>query len=735
MSYVPESHEHQYKAVVTPPSCTEDGYTTYTCYCGDSYVADETAALGHDWVSDVIAPTCTELGYTQSICSVCEYMIRSEYIDALGHSYEVSEIVIPTCTEGGHTQYTCSACGDNYIDNYSDPTGHNFEDGICVGCGMLESEMARGSCGENLTWVLTEDGMLMIFGEGDMLLTGTDVHGYPAMTWYPYRDQIQSVVINDGVTSVCAYAFSDYFGEPWPNLLKVNIGNSVKTIDDYAFYNCSNLSSVVFPNGLTSIGRYAFSNSRLRNITIPDSVTSIGDEAFANCAYLIRATIGNGVTAIGDRTFYNCPNLSNVRIGDSVASICESAFSGCTKLINVEIPSGVTSIDEMAFCNCDSLKSISLPGVVTIGREAFYSCDALASAEFGSALSTIGIFAFDSCSNLSEITFHGDAPDIGYEAFYGATANANYPEGNDTWTSDVMQDYGGELTWIPYSTNAEIASGWSGNTQWILTSDGVLTVYGSGNMKNYGYGGNQPWISYADQITSIVIEDGVTAVGDGAFMGLTKLESVTLPDTGLTKIGEAAFYGCSSLMEIDIPDSVYTVFDYTFKNCTSLESVRLSKILIKVGQGAFENCTSLANIFIPTNANIIGSWSFKGCTGLVEADMQWADATEIREGAFKNCSSLTNIILPADIQTLGDSCFYGIAATDFTVPETVTEVGPWCFARAYSLSVIRFEGNAPTIGEGAFNKLILTAYYPSGDAAWTPNIMQNYGGTITWKEN
>jgi spermidine/putrescine transport system permease protein len=165
---------------------------------------------------------------------------------------------------------------------------------------------------------------------------------------------------------------------------------------------------------------------------------------------------------------------------------------------------------------------------------------------------------------------------------------------------------------------------------------------------------------------------------------------------------------------------------------SSLEDVRLSKALIKVGQGAFENCTSLDYIYIPGNVGIIGSWSFKGCTGLVEVDMTWTDITKIREGAFKNCSALTRIHLPENIQTLGDSCFYGIGATSFTVPGTVTSIEAWCFARA-NLKSITFKGNAPTIGEGAFNKITLTAYYPRNNATWTSAKKQNYGGTVTWK--
>ncbi len=277
----------------------------------------------------------------------------------------------------------------------------------------------------------------------------------------------------------------------------------------------------------------------------------------------------------------------------------------------------------------------------------------------------------------------------------------------------------------------EVAAGWSGATQWTLTSDGTLTFYGEGNMKNYGYDGGQPWLGKGVDITSVIIEEGVTAVGTGAFRNLTTLESVTLPETSLTRIDEAAFYGCTSLTDITIPDSIYTIWAYVFKNCSALESIKLPRNLIKIDQGAFENCTALPYVYIPGDTEIIGSWSFKGCTGLVEAEMTWANATEIREGAFKNCSALTAILLPMDVQIFGDSAFYGIGAESFTVPETVTAVGPWCFARA-ALTKITFPGDAPAFGEGAFNKIALTAFYPSGNSTWTADIMQNYGGTVTW---
>ena len=398
---------------------------------------------------------------------------------------------------------------------------------------------------------------------------------------------------------------------------------------------------------------------------------------------------------------------------------------------------GVTGIGSWTFHRCGNLTDVTIPeSVVRIGEGAFYECSGLESIVIPESVTTLESSVFGNCLNLRTVTFEGDAPEMGDFLFMNVTATAYYPANNDTWTEDKLLDHSGSITWVPYEIPVtEIASGWSGATQWILTDDGTLTVYGKGNMKNYGYNGGQPWLNKGVEIRKVVIEEGVTAIGTGAFRNLTTLKSVTLPESGLKTIGEAAFYGCSALKEITIPRGIYTVWAYTFKGCTSLESVTFSKTLIKVDQGAFENCTSLPYIYFPTNVEIIGSWSFKGCTGLVEADMTWTDATKIREGAFKNCSSLTTIHLPVNIQILGDSCFYGIGATSFTVPDTVTSIEAWCFARAYSLKNIYFEGDAPTIGEGAFNKITLTAYYPKNNTTWKPAIMQNYGGTVTWKAN
>ena len=119
-------HEHEYTAVVTAPTCTEQGYTTYTCACGDSYVADYVDALGHAYEAVVTDPTCTEKGYTTYTCPVCGDSYVDDYTDMIPHDYE-AVVTAPTCTDKGYTTYTCKNCGHSYVGDEVDALGHDYE--------------------------------------------------------------------------------------------------------------------------------------------------------------------------------------------------------------------------------------------------------------------------------------------------------------------------------------------------------------------------------------------------------------------------------------------------------------------------------------------------------------------------------------------------------------------------------------------------------------------------------
>ena len=157
------------------------------------------------------------------------------------------------------------------------------------------------------------------------------------------------------------------------------IPDSVTSIGNSAFEDCSELTSVTIPNSVTTIGKDAFSGcSGLTSINIPNSVTSIGSGAFSYCSGLTSVAIPNFVTSIGFCTFYMCSRLTSVTIPNSVTTIGKDAFSDCSWLTSVTIPNSVTSIGEGAFCGCDGLTSVVIGNSVTTIREcAFFDCSGL----------------------------------------------------------------------------------------------------------------------------------------------------------------------------------------------------------------------------------------------------------------------------------------------------------------------------------------------------------------------
>ena len=210
---------------------------------------------------------------------------------------------------------------------------------------------------------------------------------------------LTSVTIPNSVTSIGEYAFYACYG-----LTSVTIGNSVTSIGAHAFSSCSRLTSVTIGNSVESIGAHAFSScSRLTSVTIPNSVTSIGAHAFRNCS-LTSVTIPNSVTSIGNYAFYECLRLTSVTIGNSVTSIGNNAFEGCSGLSSVTIGNSVMSIGKAAFMYCYGLTSVTIPNSVTsIGNQAFNGCVGLTSVTIGNGVESIGKTAFAKCPELLDV--------------------------------------------------------------------------------------------------------------------------------------------------------------------------------------------------------------------------------------------------------------------------------------------------------------------------------------------
>ena len=224
------------------------------------------------------------------------------------------------------------------------------------------------------------------------------------------------VVIPDGVTSIGRYAFMKN-----DSLKSVTIPDSVTELDIYAFAYCPNLISVKMMEGLKSIGDFAFAGcSGLKNIAIPKSVTVMGDEVFVECSSLESITVPGNVKSQFFWTFMHCTNLKHVTLEEGIMTIGKSEFSGCSNLTDIDIPGTLTSIDERAFYDCEKLKSIKLPdNLVSIGKNAFDSCKSLTTVVIPRQISDIKDQAFIRCSSLESVTIPEGVTRIGEAAFNG----------------------------------------------------------------------------------------------------------------------------------------------------------------------------------------------------------------------------------------------------------------------------------------------------------------------------
>ena len=595
------------------------------------------------------AATCTESGNKEYwTCEHCgKYFLSDDTNPATATAVELSETVIPALNHK-----------NAIIRNASEPNGTNpgySGDRYCPDCDTVFEKGYTYWNEGNLTWKLDADGTLTISGTGAM--KDYDYYNNPSPASQK-KDSVKKVVIEDGVTSIRNSAFYDC-----NSLTSITIPNSVTSIGAYAFSNCYYLTNITIPNSVTSIENYAFrSCSSLTSITIPDSVTSIGELAFYSCDSLTSITISNSVTSIGERAFAYCSRLTSITIPDSVTSIGEAAFAGCSSLTSITIPDSVTSIGEYAFQSCSSLTSITIPDSVTsIGDYVFISCSSLTTISL-SCKSSLKRSDFGKQADLVSYTSHtlnkteakaATCTENGNKEYWTCEHCGKYFLSDDTnpATATAVEQSECMIPAIQHKNAitrgavepTETDPGYSGdrycpncntvlekgytywiedNLTWKLYEDGTLNISGTGAMKNYIYGNNKSPARLNLSVTSIVIEEGVTSVGDYAFENCDNLTSITIPGN-VESIGERAFYNCDNLTDVTLQDGVKSI-----------------------GDAAFIWCNNLTNIVLPNSITSIGDWAFKDCTSLTSIKIP-SSVTSIHD-PFYNCFSLKTISLDCD---------------------------------------------------------------------------------------
>lgn len=435
-------------------------------------------------------------------------------------------------------------------------------------------------------------------------------------------------------------------------------------IGDSAFKNCTGLKSVIIPDKVTSIGRYAFQGcTGITSIVIPSRVDTIGICAFKNCTALssfeIKSSVLQHTGEYGDgNIFTGCKKLKTIKLTGKMKSIPDAMFDGADYLESIVIPSSVTSINDKSFRDCKSLKQVSIPKSVTsIGEYAFKDCTALQSISLPENLTTLGNWVFSGCTALNNLVIPSRVKSIGCYAFNDCTS----------------------------LSNLEIKSGVLENTDYYGTAD---------------------LFSGCIKLKTVSLTGPLKSIPDSMFEGAEYLETLKIPST-VTTISNEAFSGCSSLQQIIIPEAVTSIGREAFENCTSLETLVIPSKVESIGYYAFGHCDNLRDVEIKCdNLKKIGdgvsSSLFKDCISLEKVRIT-GKLEKIPASMFEDSQYIQSVELPSTIKEISSSAFENCSSLNqITIPENVTAIGRDAFNGCSSLEEVTIPVNVETLGNGAF---------------------------------
>ena len=453
--------------------------------------------------------------------------------------------------------------------------------------------------------------------------------------------KVSYVNIAEGTYGIASYAL---YGTP--DVSSFMIADSVKIIGDYAFAECT-MSSVVIGAGVEIIGVGAFENSsNLSSIYLgsfdPDfgtirfsSLRTIENYAFRNCTSLGEIVIPDTVSYIGSHAFRGSgiyeDDTNGVVYADKWIVDYTDSLNGA-----VNVPDGTVGIANYAFYQCLTITSISIPNSVkTIGRAAFYQCSKLKTVELPETLEVIEDYTFYRCDRLQGITLPPMLRSIGRSAFY--RCGSVYDDGDvdtldDTLVIPTSVEFIGQYAFYGCGLKNTTTNIDGESTTTIKGIDTIIMGDGVKVIEAYAFYG---FVS----LKKVVIGNGVTRIDAKAFYKCESLEEVVF-GSSVTEIGSRAFYKCESLKAVSLPDSVTVIAEYAFYKCGSVRTVSLGNGVTSIGNHAFYGNSSLESVVFPTTLKSIGRQAFRGCTSLSSIVIP-STLTEIDKHAFYGCTSLT----------------------------------------------------------------------------------------------
>ena len=357
---------------------------------------------------------------------------------------------------------------------------------------------------------------------------------------------------------------------------------NVEAIGAYAFQN-SAVESIIFNEGLTSIGRGAFMDcNNLTSATFPSTLTNLGNAAFSTCTALQSITLPNALAAIGTSCFYNCESLSSVNLEHTSVT---------------ELPDGV-------FNSCKNLSAVNLGDKITsIGEETFYMCNSLASVVLPAPLTTIGASAFSGCVTLKEITFNPTLSEIGNYAFEATAIETLDLRGLTELTSIGFNAFSecDEMTTL----HLPLQEPWFGNKAFNRCSALKEVVIPD----TYSQISTQMFY-YCTGLEKVTLGEATATIKNGAFFDCTSLKEIIWNEK-LETIEWNVFFECNSLETVDVPESVTSLDDHAFNSCAKLASVTLGSNISTIGQEAFSMLPSLKHMTVKAvTPPVLGSYAF-----------------------------------------------------------------------------------------------------------------------------
>ena len=694
-------HTHIYQSSTVAPSCTEDGYTLYSCsLCNEQYSDQITKAIGHDYKESFQDTYCNQYQKKLFECSVCHHSYNEE-LETQGtiHTY-ISTITYPDRENKGYTTHKCKNCTESYVDNYTNPVDFSV--------GLAYTKQSGGYYVSGIGTCKDTDVIIPAISEQGYRIVGITGNAFA-------NSSVKSITAFDGVTDIQEGAFYDC-----STLESVTLSKEANPSEDIfsrnpiltkltmpmkkpiAFYFQYYMTVPQGYKGLTQ-GDGSFSGTyygvvplslrevnilnspcasalsacdMLTKITIPSTATKIGASAFRNCTGLTEFTIPDSVRSIGGYAFAGT-SISSIAIPEKVTFTINDPyiFADCLQLTQVTLPNKTTCLPSYMFLNCVKLKQLDIPDSVTIMGTSLIAGTSIEKLTLPDGITTIGSYIFSDCESLKEVVLPKNLKAIGYGAF-------------ENCISLKKIDFPASLEEIGH----DAFSGCSSLEEIVLPS----------NLKTLDYAA----FKNCSALNHVELPATLEKISIDLFFGCSSLQEITLPDC-VTLIQNSAFEG-SGLVSITIPESVVRVGSRIFANCKSLISVVFSGDNTPIENEMFLGATALQSIHIPKNVTEIPFRFCQGATALKTITFN-EGLLVIKDDAFLGCTSIQSITLPSTLKSIWARSFKGctsLQSVDFlgaNMSEEASKQGIEWFADCTALSEIKNHDGLRYINASIFN--------------------------------